>query len=232
MKEIFQKLKFIVVALCATATFVTVPSAGAVSCDNYDHFMGFPAWYDGLSNITGVEVTPGDGGKGCVIKAETLDESRLSQFIWTIALNIVTMLLMTVGYVAVLLVIYGGFQYMTSRGNPAKAAAGKKTITNALIGAVICAVASVVSNAIKGIASDAIQNDGKDFFVSIANTAILWAGIVAVVMIVIGGIYYASSDGDPGKITNAKNTILYAVIGLILAIASAAIVNFVFGALQ
>ena len=121
---------------------------------------------------------------------------------------------------------------MMSRGNPAKAAAGKKTITNALIGAVICAVASVVSNAIKGIASDAIQNDGKNFFVSIANTAILWAGIVAVVMIVIGGIYYASSDGDPGKITNAKNTILYAVIGLILAIASAAIVNFVFGALQ
>jgi len=53
------------------------------------------------------------------------------------------------------------------------------------------------------------------------------AGIIAVIMIIIGGIKYATSDGDSSSISSAKNTILYAVIGLAVAIMSFAIVNFV-----
>ena len=58
---------------------------------------------------------------------------------------------------------------------------------------------------------------------------LLWAiGIISVIMIIIGGIRYAISNGDSNQVTAAKNTIMYAVIGLVIAIFAYAIVNFVF----
>jgi len=62
---------------------------------------------------------------------------------------------------------------------------------------------------------------------TIVNVLLFILGAVAVVMIVIGGIRYSISQGDSGAITSAKNTILYAVIGLVVAILAYAIVNFV-----
>ena len=55
--------------------------------------------------------------------------------------------------------------------------------------------------------------------------------IVAVVMIVIAGIKYSTSQGDPGKVQSAKNTILYAVIGLVITISAFAITAFILSAL-
>ncbi len=52
-------------------------------------------------------------------------------------------------------------------------------------------------------------------------------GIIAVVMVIIGGIQYTVSQGDAGKVKNAKNTIMYGIIGLVIAILAFAIVNFV-----
>lgn len=55
------------------------------------------------------------------------------------------------------------------------------------------------------------------------------AGIVAVIVIIIGGIRYTTSGSESSNIKAAKDTILYAVVGLIVAILSYAIVNFVLG---
>ena len=52
-------------------------------------------------------------------------------------------------------------------------------------------------------------------------------GIVAVIVIVLGGVQYTLSTGDPGRIKRAKDTILYGIIGLVVAILAYAIVNFV-----
>ena len=57
-------------------------------------------------------------------------------------------------------------------------------------------------------------------------------GIVAVVMIVLGGVNYTTSQGDPSKVKKAKDTILYGVIGLVVALMAFAIVNFVLNSLQ
>jgi hypothetical protein len=57
-------------------------------------------------------------------------------------------------------------------------------------------------------------------------------GIIAVVMIILGGISYATSQGDPGKIKKGKETILYGIIGLVVSLLAFAIVNFVLGALS
>jgi multisubunit Na+/H+ antiporter MnhB subunit len=46
-------------------------------------------------------------------------------------------------------------------------------------------------------------------------------------MLIIGGIRYTISQGDQSQVTSAKNTILYAIIGLIVAILAYALVNFV-----
>lgn len=62
---------------------------------------------------------------------------------------------------------------------------------------------------------------------SVLNTVYMWAGIVAIVVIIIGGIRYTTSNGDAGQVKSAKNTILYAVVGLIVIIMAAAITQFV-----
>jgi len=67
----------------------------------------------------------------------------------------------------------------------------------------------------------------EDSIATIVNILLFLLGAVAVVMIVIGGIRFATSNGDQSAVTSAKNTILYSVIGLIIAILAYAIVNFV-----
>jgi hypothetical protein len=64
-------------------------------------------------------------------------------------------------------------------------------------------------------------------FALVANILLFVLGAIAVIMIIIGGIRYVTSNGEQQQVTAAKNTILYAVIGLILALAAYAIVNFV-----
>ncbi|QQG50858.1 MAG: hypothetical protein HZB75_05065 [Candidatus Saccharibacteria bacterium] len=65
---------------------------------------------------------------------------------------------------------------------------------------------------------------------TVVNILLYILGAIAVVMIVIGGVRYTTSNGDSSAIKGAKDTILYAVIGLIVAIMAYAIVNFVVGA--
>ena len=59
------------------------------------------------------------------------------------------------------------------------------------------------------------------------NFVSIVVGIIAVVMIIIGGIRFIVSDGDSGKVSTAKNTIMYALIGIILVAFAQIIVKFV-----
>lgn len=66
-------------------------------------------------------------------------------------------------------------------------------------------------------------------FVKPTINIILWVvGVAAVIVIVVAGLKYVTSSGNPSAISSAKTTILYAVIGLVIAITAYAIVNFVF----
>lgn len=62
---------------------------------------------------------------------------------------------------------------------------------------------------------------------AITNTMLLAIGVISVIMIVIGGIRYTVSGGDEKGTKGAKDTILYSVIGLVVALLAFAIVNFV-----
>lgn len=77
-----------------------------------------------------------------------------------------------------------------------------------------------------GIISDNDTNlDVK--IIDILNAIIAVLAIVCVAVIIIGGVQYMTSSGDAGKVKKAKDTILYAVIGLVVCALAATIVNFV-----
>ena len=78
-----------------------------------------------------------------------------------------------------------------------------------------------------GCPSDLFGDTGV--FRQITNTILYIVGIIAVIMLIIGGIRYVVSGGDSKKVTDAKNTVLYAIIGLIVCLLSYAIINFVIG---
>lgn len=62
---------------------------------------------------------------------------------------------------------------------------------------------------------------------TVIDILLLIVGLVAVLFIVIGGMRYVFSAGDAAAAKSAKNTIIYALIGLLLAILSYGIINFV-----
>lgn len=79
---------------------------------------------------------------------------------------------------------------------------------------------------------DSNTNAVPDILTNILNSIIFISGLIAVVFIIIGGVKYMTSTGDAGKTKQAKDTILYAVIGLIICVLAFAIVNWTIGILN
>lgn len=114
-----------------------------------------------------------------------------------------------------------------------------KTLTQTLtgLGALLClstsrVLASALSvqegaNAARadGMPTELIGDNGV--FSRLTNTILLIVGLISVIMLVYGGLRYILSGGDSKKVTDAKNTILYAIIGLIISLLAYAIVHFV-----
>ena len=63
---------------------------------------------------------------------------------------------------------------------------------------------------------------------TIIRYLLIISGIVSVVMVIIGGLKYSTSNGDSSKLSSAKNTILYAIIGVIISALAYGIVDYVF----
>ena len=76
-----------------------------------------------------------------------------------------------------------------------------------------------------GMPTELIGDNGV--FSRITNTVLLIVGLISVIMLVYVGLRYILSGGDSKKVTDAKNTILYAIIGLIISMLAYAIVHFV-----
>ena len=61
----------------------------------------------------------------------------------------------------------------------------------------------------------------------VINILSIIAGVAAVIMIIIGGLRYIISGGDSNSTSGAKNTIIYALVGLVVAVLAQALVRFV-----
>ncbi len=91
--------------------------------------------------------------------------------------------------------------------------------------------AKATSNALSGLtqvnSNVGAETDLNKSIGLILNVVYSVIGIVAVVMIILGGVNYATSQGDPGKVKKGKDTIMYGVIGLVIVLLAFAITNFV-----
>ena len=73
------------------------------------------------------------------------------------------------------------------------------------------------------------QNTLTTDITNIINVVIGVLGLVCVIVMIIGGVNYMTSNGDAGKVKKGKDTILYGVIGLVICALAFAIVNWVIG---
>lgn len=112
-------------------------------------------------------------------------------------------------------------QFITSIGVVASLCAGK-------------AMALTIQEGAEAARADGMPADlvGADGVINQFTNIVLYiVGFISVVMLIWGGIRYIISGGDNKKITDAKNTILYALLGLVIAFFAYAIVNFVLNAI-
>ena len=77
-----------------------------------------------------------------------------------------------------------------------------------------------------------INNCANGLFTTIINIMLYIIGALSVIMLIYGGIRYTISGGDSSAVTSAKNTILYAIVGIVVALLAYAIVNFVIGGIS
>ncbi len=132
-RQIFHACSLFIVSAVAVATLVA-PAVGAAKCKPVT-VMGYPAWSNGLE-----------------CQGENPMPKALND-VWVIALNIITWLMVTAGYVALVFIIIGGFEYITAAGEPSKIEKGKSAITNAIIGLIIVLISVVIVQAVQnGIA--------------------------------------------------------------------------------
>jgi hypothetical protein len=129
-------------ALAIPQTSLADDSSSSVDCSgNPGVFLaGFPAWYRGIM------IQDEKNKDSCTVN----NSLGISKIIWTVALNVLDIALIIVGYLSVGYIIYGGFLMMTSRGKPTEIAEGQTTVRNALIGLVISFGSVAVVNFIVG----------------------------------------------------------------------------------
>lgn len=207
------------------------------------------------SMVTSISVAADDNGRGvgscdtflglvpwdCKV-GEINSDTALKENIATIATNILTDLTVIAAYLVLGYVIYGGYLYMFASGDAGKVANGKKTLTQAFIGLAIVMSAYVIFGAIRialigdkslgdcGPTSECV--DGGQMVTNLIQWIVGMGGVVAVIFIVVGAWGYMTAAGDPGKLAKAKNTILYALIGLVIVALAEILTAFIAGVIR
>lgn len=157
-----------------------------------------------------------------------------------ILLAVVDDLLRIVGLLAVVFVMYAGVRFITSQGSPDESAKARTGIIYALGGLAASVIAvsfvSFIATSLggakggKGAHLDlSLLPDltGTDPIATLLGIALVVIGSVAVLIMVIGGMKYVLSQGDPQATARAKSTIIYALVGLIVVIIAQSIVSLV-----
>lgn len=224
MKNLIKKILIfvatigIVSLICSAITPNTALADGFSGRDGADcpYFLGLTSWDCGV-NIT--------------------DETSLKSGIWTIAANVATDIAVIAAYLVLGYVIYGGYQYIFSQGDPGKVANGKKTLAQAFIGLAVVMAANLIMGTIRIVlvggnlancaSGDDVCTTPDKLVANLVNWFIGVAGFISVIFLVYGGIQYMTSSGDPSKTQKAKQMIIYSLIGLAIVALSIAITAFV-----
>lgn len=131
----------VVISTLSFTTALTFPTTSSAAGSCSGSFLTFPAWYNGLQSSSDCTFTPKTNSNGSV---------NFQLTITIIVLNVVDIILQLVGYASAIMLIVGGFKYMTAAGASDQMAGAKKTITNAIIGLVISILSAAIINMIVG----------------------------------------------------------------------------------
>ena len=232
----FLKKSLILLAIIFSTTIVTNLSAvtSAYAADtremgSCEKLLGLQSWDCGVAKDT-------SGWQG---------NENLTKNIWTIVANISNNILVIAAYLVLGYVIYGGYLYLLAGGDSGKVANGKKTLIHAFTGLAIVMLAKIIVSTIHvallgsagafsgecAVAADNTNCLGVTGANTLVTNLIQWtigiAGLVAAGFIVIGAIGYITASGDSAKLQKAKNTIIYALIGLAIVGLAEVITGFV-----
>ncbi|MBR3269979.1 hypothetical protein IKG07_01890 [Candidatus Saccharibacteria bacterium] len=227
MKTFFKKFAVFLAIIAAVSITSSLVSSNSVSA------RGF-----GSCDPTFAGLVPWDCQVG-----EMNSEDALVTGIAQIATNILTDITVVAAYLIIGYVIYAGYLYMFSSGNVVKATDAKKAMVHAFIGLAVVISAYTIFSAIrialigdKALDCDQITGsncmDGGDMVVNLIQWVGGVGGAVAAIFIVVGAWGYMTASGDPNKLEQAKKTILYALIGLVVVALAEIITAFVSGVIR
>jgi fumarate reductase subunit D len=134
---------------------------------------------------------------------------------------------------SIIFIIIGGIFYITSAGSESRMKVAKAAITASMIGLAIGIAAPSFLQEISTIlgwtgTSDAIPAGTltlSQIALNFLNFLLSIVGVLAIIMLVVGGIMYLSSAGDDDRIKTAKNIVTYSIIGIIVSLAALVIVT-------
>lgn len=240
-----KKIKIIaaIAILVATLGF-SVPATYAETDEIQDNPSSFRIEDAGKDDLAtdGCRFFLGMTSWDCGLGSKPWLEENLKYTVLKIIINVASDLTILASYLALGFVIYGGYRYLLSGGDVGNTAAGKRVLTHALLGLAIVLCSNIIFNAIRfglfnNSSSESVKVGGE--WITLGNTtgatvftsAITWvigmAGVAALIFIVYGGISYITANGDPNKLKKAKDTIIYAAIGLIIVGLAEAITAFI-----
>ncbi len=120
-----------------------------------------------------------------------------------------------------LMIVVAGFLYLISAGNPQRIATAKKALFYAIIGIVVGitaqAIVEIIQTGTEGSTVEEIINNIATQFGFVMTAA-------GSIMIIVSGILYLLSAGDPQKIKTAKTALIYAIIGIAIGLAANTII--------
>lgn len=150
---VLAAIMFVSISVASLAVLPgTAHAAVDPKCDKSSSFLSFPTWYKYLDVV--------HDGKSCNVelpkttstnsKGETIENTNWGPAIGSILLAVFEIVLRIGSIAAVGFVIFGGFQYILSQGEPDRTKESRSTIINAMIGLVITIFATAIVNLLAG----------------------------------------------------------------------------------
>ena len=138
-----------------------------------------------------------------------------------------------IGTVAVLFIIIAGFKYLTASGDEEKLKSAKNAVLYSMLGMGIVSFAYAIRELVStlktnGDGTEAVNNFStavNDFITTILSGVQIVTGSIAILFIIVGAYFYLTSAGEEDKAKKGKDSIIFAVVGLIVMVLSRAIVS-------
>lgn len=183
------------------------------------------------SNDNNTPVAPASTSAGTIEFANPIKASSMSELLG----NVLSSLLSVVAYISIIIIIVGAVMYMLSSGDEKAIERAKKTITGAVVGLAIAAAAPTFLRQIRDIlggagganADDMINRayTVKDIAMNILNFLLSVTGVIAIIGLVVGAVFYLTSYGDEERMEKGKKIVTASIIGIIIALSAIVIVR-------